>query len=288
MVDAASVSAGIAQLCGRLGGNERVCYRWLIERTAPDVEDAVALLSRCSPFLISSTGRTGTKWLANLLNEVEQAFVVHEPVPQETFYHAQALTDPKLALPYMRDFRLREMAVRILPERPMVYGEVNGALRRHIAALRQLVPEICVIHLVRDGRDVVASIMNRKSGTSQDKIYGSLKPPPEAIDRSEWSAMDRFARVCWMWATENAYIREHAHHRAKFEEITVRYDQFKKQILLPLALDLDKDVWASRAKNPVNQTLATHFPKYEHWSDEQKDTFWRLCGAEMAFYGYGR
>lgn len=288
MIKTADVPELAAGIWGRLGGNPRLCYRRFVEWMAPDTQAALTLLGQCKPFLVSSTGRSGTMWLAGLLNEIQWAYVVHEPIPEESFYHAEAFKSPQEALPYLRDFRLREMAFRVECRSPDVYGEVNGLLRRHAVALRELVPQIRIVHLVRDGRNFVTSVMHRKTYTTQDKIYGSFQPPADAIAPAEWRSMDRFARICWVWAHENAHIRKNADHRAKFEEITTRYDLFRAQILDPLELDLSEAIWGRRTNRPLNSTQVKSHPEYEHWSDEQKDTFWRLCEAEMAVYGYFR
>lgn len=227
-------------------------------------------------------------WLASLLNQVQRAYVVHEPIPEESFYHTEAFRDPQEALPYLRDFRLREMAFRVGRRGPDVYGEVNGLLRRHAVALRELIPQIRIVHLVRDGRNSVTSVMHRKTYTSQDKVYGSFQPPADAISPDEWRSMDRFSRICWMWAHENAHIRKNADHRARFEDITTRYELFRVQVLDPLELDLSEAVWKTSTDRPLNSTRVKSHPEYEHWSNEEKDTFWRLCGEEMAFYDYGR
>lgn len=287
VTDPAQVALTIARLWGQLGGNSRLCYRLLVERMAPDTAEALVLLRRRRLFLISSTGRTGTKWLSSLLNEIEGAWVVHEPVPEEQFYHVEAFRNPERAMPYLREFRFREMALRIRARDPAVYGEVNGALRRHTKALRDLIPEMPIIHLVRDGRAVVTSILNRSTLTPSDRIYADFQPRAEEIEPALWQSMDRFTRICWMWAHENIYLRGHVHHLARFEDITTRYDLFKEQILDPLNLDLEKAVWAARAAKPENVTLVTRYPGYRGWTDDQKDTFWRLCGKEMKTYGYG-
>ncbi len=288
MVDPIKTSAQIAGLWGRLGGSSRLCYRGLVERIAPTTEDALDLLRHRRLFVITSTGRSGTMWLADLLNRIDGAYVVHEPIPEEGYDHAEAFAHPEEAAPYLRNFRLRDMALRIRQLQPAVYGEVNGLLRRHMQALRDLLPNTRTIQLVRDGRDFVTSVMNRQTYSPQDKIYGSFQPPADVMDPAEWLSMDRFSRICWMWAQENAHIRKYTDSFARFEEITTRYDLFKEQILSPLDLDLDEGVWTRHTKNRVNATQVRQHASYDGWTADQKDAFWPLCEAEMAVYGYRR
>ncbi|HEY9693642.1 MAG TPA: sulfotransferase domain-containing protein [Oculatellaceae cyanobacterium] len=276
----------LALLTRKLRLNERIVYELIVRKILVDYQSSVAYLKQLNPFLITSTGRTGTTWLANLLNQIEDTYVVHEPVPQEQYHHVQALMYPETAMPYLRDFRLGEMALRSRTQNPVRYGEVNSALRRHVIALRQLMPEFTIIHLVRDGRDFVTSALNRPTLTPKDKIYGKIKPPSEDITPETWESMDRFTQLCWLWSYENEYLRKNSHELARFEDITSSFDLFKTQILEPLNLRLDESIWAEHSQKPVNATKGTKKADYSDWTEHQKQIFWEICGDEMNRYGY--
>jgi hypothetical protein len=262
------------------------CYRNLSRSLAPNLDEALERLKSRRVFLVTSTGRTGTTWLAALLNRIDDCHVVHEPLPVEQCAHVEALQSPGTALDYMAGFRLREIAWRLRHDRSGTYGEVNGALRRHVGALRSLLPHARIIHLVRDPRQVIISMLNRTALTSRDKVYSELHHPAE-LDRAEWSGMDRFARLCWLWAADNAHLRLHSDGRAVFEEITRDYDSFRRQILEPLELHIDESIWTEHMGVGHNAT-SVRDDQHDVWTAEQHEVFERFVAPELSNYAcYG-
>jgi len=240
------------------------------------------MLARKHIFLVTSTGRTGTTWLAALLDRIDDCRVVHEPLPVEQSAHVQALQDPESAKNYMLGFRLRDMAWRLQDDPCSIYGEVNGAVRRHVQPLRELLPHIRVIHLVRNPRDVVISMLNRAALTEDDKVYSELDHPA-TIESAKWLSMDRFAKLCWLWSADNAYLRKHTDGRAYFEEITRDFASFREQILEPLELQLDERVWSEHLQLDRNATLK---PDDQHhtWTQQQEAVFEQLVQPELEHY----
>lgn len=249
----------------------RRVQRWLAERNV---------------FLVVSTGRTGTRWLAGLLARVPGARVEHEPVPVETWAHREAMEDPVAARRYVDGFRLKEIYLRARSQDPVVYGEVNGILRRHVDALRAAVPGLRLVHLVRDGRDVVRSLVSRGTWAGEHPVYGGFTPPPVDDIARSWGDRSSFERACWIWTWENAHMRERIPDLARLEDITGSYQAFHRQILEPLGLELDEAVWREARNAVENKTRSHAMPAWDGWSSEQKSTFRRICGEEMARYGY--
>jgi hypothetical protein len=275
-------------LCTRIAVPSRKlrldAYQWLVRLFAPPFAVALEDLAAVRPFLITSTGRTGTRWLAQLLNAAPGAVVMHEPFPGEQYFHARALVDAASAAPYLREFRLLEMSLRIRARRPAVYGEVNGALRRHVAALAQLAPAFRIVHLVRHPRAVIESMMNRPTFGPDDHVYGTLAAP-QGVEPDAWRRMDRFERVCWMWAEDNAFIRRHARARARLEDITRSYEDFQSQVLAPLSLTLHPDAWGREASVSVNATRRQTRESWR-WNAQDEAAYARWCVPELAHYGY--
>jgi len=127
-------------------------------------------------FFILAIGRSGTNFFSQLLDKSENAYIVHQPVRSDFRAHNEAFFSEKKAYKYFKTFRKKEIYLRAKLKNIEVYGEVNSVIRRHCNAIRKLFPNASIFHLVRDGRDVVRSMMARKTMTSEDQVTKKIKP----------------------------------------------------------------------------------------------------------------
>ncbi|MFW6070645.1 MAG: sulfotransferase, partial [bacterium] len=156
-------------------------------------------------FFVLAIGRSGTSFLAHLLDQAPGAHVVHEPIGEDFMAYQEAFHDPDAARSYVHRFRKKEIYLRaraVQMEHMEAYGEVNSALRRHARALAAAFPDAVLFHLVRDGRDVVRSMSARRTMTPEDKNTNAIRPRPGDPWAGKWEQMDRFARLCWYWQVE--------------------------------------------------------------------------------------
>src|SRR5207244_1674405 len=90
--------------------------------------------------------------------------------------------------------------------------EANVYLEPFLARLQKIAPECTVIHLHRNGREVVRSILNR----------GWYDTPADHRHRTlpirEWDALTQFERACWYWRFTNQTLLSLA-HRLCFERM---------------------------------------------------------------------
>ena len=229
-------------------------------------------------------------WLARTLNRCHGVHVEHEPVPTEQVAHREAMDHPDRVRAYIERFRLKEIYLRLGASRKTcsVYGEVNGCLRLHIEELRAQIPHVQIVHIVRDGRDVVRSQLSRNALTSTHPVYGGFRPVVDDDENvARWDTLTDLEKSAWLWSWDNRFLRERVSLRARFEDITTSYVLFKKQILEPLALDMDEECWSACAHRPENRTTTHTEEPWTAWSDQQKERFHILCGEEMMKYGYG-
>lgn len=246
------------------------------------------LLASRRTFFFLSTGRTGTRWLSGLLNGDPDALVVHEPVPVETMEHKRAFDDPEEARRYIRDFRLKEIYLRTHRAKVSRYGEVNGCLRRHAVALEEFLPEAALIHIVRDGRDLVRSLVARKTYDGTHPVYHDFRPPPTDPVAARWDELSLFERSCCGWKVENEYLRRHVPLRVRFEDMLSSYDRFRADVLGPTGIEVSRAEWEASVQQPENVTESHTLPGWESWTEDETRTFWELCGDEMVHYGYER
>lgn len=192
---------------------------------------------------ITSTGRTGTQFLAkNLSSMVKDAAAYHEP-------GSPWITRPKDFIKEIRDFGLYNMTVgQLSPKhcmfklsRKYLVGEIDReqaadyvlAMRKdfvdsspreiyvessgHIYGILDVINEVFenakFIHIIRDPKKWITSALN----TFEYYLYGPLdekllKFSPTAMDFSEdcwgkkWKRMSKFEKYCWFYNKLNEHV----------------------------------------------------------------------------------
>ncbi len=244
-----------------------------------------ATLRRTRLFFIVGMGRSGTRWLSDLFDLAEGCAAYHE-APGDRDALVRAYWSPRQARRYLRGRRERLIASRILRRGCHTYGEVNSLLRHHVDALWERW-QPTILHLVRDGRAVVRSIINRTAFTPADRDHtGRLAPRPDDPWWERWPQMGRFERVCWYWASTNRYLMERHLPVVRFEDILHAYEALSSQILEPLGIALPVQIWQEHVRQPQNISRQRHFPPWEEWSSQQKRQFQEICGDVMQALGY--
>ncbi len=237
-------------------------------------------------FFVLGMGRSGTALLAQLLNQDPRAYVCHEPVRRDFRAGAEARRDGQRVEHYVSSFRGKEIFLRARAHGSPIYGEVNSALRRHVYALMTLFPGATYLHLVRDGRAVVRSMMVRTTLTAADPYTAMLRPPPGDPWHDAWPQMDRFARLCWYWQAENAFVRRAIGVTIRFEDLLNDYDYFCASLLTPCGIRISHEQWVAAVARPQNQTTRHALAEPAAWSRAQKATFLAICANEMRASGY--
>jgi hypothetical protein len=246
-------------------------------------------------FFILSHGRTGTKFMAKLLNGCDGAIVHHEPMKSDKdilFYS------------YTGQFRkilqqkLRVRFERLIKEAgpAQIYGESNSYLRYEGKWLRESL-DAEIIYMCRDGRDFVRSAYPRKLYTELETQL-SVIPTDDSQYAEKWHTMDRFERICWYWAVTYERLLE--------DSGGTDYQYFKSNIADKVGLKVNEKQWLQAVSNPENSTSGNllrkrlvmfakkasdkgageTLPEWDNWSIEKKGAFERICGGVMDKLGY--
>lgn len=237
-------------------------------------------------FFILGFGRSGTAFMADLLDKAPDAHVFHEPVLEDFFAHARTHHNPKDADRYLQRFRKKEIFARMCHIPSGSYGEVNSIIRCHAEAIGRAFPRAVLIHLVRDGRDVIRSTFGRRTMTIKNPFSLSIQPVDSDPWKAHWPEMDRFARICWFWQEENRRLRMAIGKTVQFERILSDYEYFTREILEPCGIHIDKKDWELAVSSPRNATSEFLMPKWHEWTADQQKTFREICGEEMTNCGY--
>jgi len=242
------------------------------------------------PFFFGfSSYRSGTVFLTNILkSEFPDWHIEHEANVDDYWNYPKVMRNEEEASKYFNEFRKAEICCRVGEDKSGVsgYGEVNPFLRLHAGAVKQAFPKAKLFHVVRDGRDVVRSIMSREILNRKDPMNRLIAPPANDPYVEEWDSMSRFEKVCWQWQFDNAAIRKHVKHQLKFEEFRKDYNYFKSELLDYLGLEMDPAHWESYTKKPKNITPKYAIEHWTKWSKSQQGLFERICGDEMQALGY--
>ena len=166
-------------------------------------------------FFIISLGRSGSKFLADLLDCAPCSLVYHEPYTDDKMFFG-------LRYYYSADIvmnnYLEERFKKLLPANDYIthYGEVNSYLRYEIDWLKKRFNPT-LIHMIRDGRDFVRSALKRDTYTAFDKQV-QIVPRDGDTYSVKWYAMDRFQKLSWYWMHSNEYISSKVDRFVRFEQ----------------------------------------------------------------------
>ncbi len=240
---------------------------------------------------VMGTGRSGTQLISNLLGSSQEAMVFHEPNFNEDVGTMDILRrDQELANRYWRHFRSVEIYRRWLRgPRGVMYCEVNGTIRYQAQAIKYNFPEARMLLMVRDGRSVVRSVMERP------QFYGphskgafALKPLPGDPFEAEFPTMNRFEKICWSWRDANEFLIKHVPTDCwiSLERLVTDYDYFLAH-LTNNKLNISYKTWNElTSQKSKNSTRDYVFPSYESWSKCDRESFNRICGETNEKLGY--
>ncbi len=266
----------------RLAGEKKVVRAYKEEHDA-----ALDVLASGSQFFFGlSSIRTGTVYLSDLLNTGQDSYhVEHEANVLDYWNYAEAYNDAAHRLRYIRDFRFWETLMRMHISGWTNYGEVNPFLKIHGQQLKEVFPNAKFFHLVRDGREVVRSMMSREILDTKDPMKPFVKPAQDDPFVGQWGGFSRFEKLCWQWQNENKEIAKVTDHLVHLEKLKADYGYFNERINAFLGVNVTEDHWANY-QSPKNITPKYKIPHWKEWDSKYKKSFESICGAQFEGMGY--
>lgn len=250
-------------------------------------------------FFILSAGRSGSQTLAFVLSQSPSCLCLHEPHPQlvgESARYCYGRMEGAAVASLLRATRSPTLAGRR-------YGEANNRLALVIPPLLEAFPSVQIVWLLRDGRDYVASELQRGAyqnssqpwwATSKWDRFRIRGDKAGAVSAAKWAQWDPFAKICWQWDWVNRRIAEglaqiEADHTRRLRIEDVRRD------LAGLAGWLDitpvefvvpqanrrraQDDPGGAHSSPANNVGRIGY--WPQWTDPMRCTFEELCGDTM-------
>ena len=237
-------------------------------------------------FFFVGMGRSGTAFIAYLLNKNSEITAYHEAIGDK-----QALTDAyndiNKAANYICGYRKLLIATRLYLSPTSKYCEANSYLRYHTDALTTYLPNTTIIHVVRDGRLVVRSMMNRGVFKSESKGHSNVISPKIGEKYyKKWKNMDRFQKTCWYWSYTNEFLLKKNLSIVRFEDLINSYNMFLRKMPHKLTTGISYNKWKKETSKPKNISKNYEFPNYYDWTEQHKRQFEEICGPTMKRLGY--
>jgi len=215
-----------------------------------------------APFFVTGQGRSGTMWLAGLLDCADGVVCFHEPFKGEWRWADASQKDRGAVAEWLAQ-RIPQMTAFTGGR----WGEVNSYLRFCVPEMRAAFPDSCWAVLVRDGRYVVRSMMRRDTA---DRLEG-----PEHVTE--------FEMCCRWWA--QAYWELGPLHLPTFrlEDLNASWDKFR-ELCAVLDVDVVREDWERFAGNRMHVGVEDEEPP--QWNQAQCATFRKYAGAVQMRFGY--
>ena len=221
-------------------------------------------------FFITGAPRSGTKWLANLLNEAEGVRVYHEPLMHDTkIVMGGNVASVAEAVTFLRERKSQMVA----PER---WGEVNHYLRHWVEPLRTVFPGAPIVSLIRDGKDTVNSMVHRRMYARRERL-GLPAPPDEAVGQ--------FAKCCWFWSDTYERLIEQNVPIFKLRRLNKSYWSYVGLCALLYIKPAPKEIWKKYAGQPIHSSEVS---VTQEWTPERCAVFDKWAGRlQGLFYHEG-
>jgi hypothetical protein len=234
---------------------------------------------------ITSTGRTGTDFFTTLFNNyVENTWSLHEPKPAFRRRSHQLLNRNHNAYDILY-FKLPRL-YRHRKKNAEWYIETNYHLATCFDFLRTVFPGSLIIHVIRDGREVVTSWLNKYRYITNEHLLPGHIRDDEAMEK--WSVWNPLQKLAWYWKTVNNYAY------SKNPDVWIQFEEIFKGDKKGIYRILDRFEGIGYApeqveqllNRKVNSTRNRFFPDYQKWPEKWKDQFWEIAGNTMQKFGY--
>jgi hypothetical protein len=248
--------------------------------------------------IILSSGRTGTQFLARYFDSNYREVVArHEPPPSRTLRIcsnagvAGSLSRERL-LWLLRRYRGRWREG--LGEGVELYIESNGFLYGFIEVLREVWPDVVVIHAVRDPRDAIRSSLNHGNARGLKRLAGTLIPHWLPDPRRVLGLEEKLGPVglyAAAWTIINRTIRDYrdacpSYHLLRFDELVDENASGLRALCHALGLPF-RESGSVSPRERINPSRLRVLPPWPEWSAEQCRLVEHICGPLMREYRYG-
>lgn len=245
---------------------------------------------------ILSTGRTGTKFLARYFQaNFDGVWAVHEPPPAAFRLVSNAYVAGAISLAALKRL-VRVARRRMLSGKTTshpIYLESNNFIYGFFEVLAELEPPPTIVHVVRDPRTYVRSIIRHGNLQGGKLLASKLVPFWYASVRQQvgplHTAIGRFAG---QWLIVNRFLLEQGsryehYHRLRFEDIFDGAESGLQALCDILGLPYPGPQARLTTGQKVNGGRQADIGPWQCWPPGWVEELHRICTPLMQEAGYG-
>lgn len=249
-----------------------------------------------SPIFFLSTGRTGTKWFANILAHNKNLLVFHAPKPDLSVQSAFAYKvlkesnfkpDVKLETAIKEIFLAgREENLRYAYKTKKRYVETNNYITFFAPIIAKVFPDSIFIHLHRHPGEFVRSGLNRDYYSDTDKDIQRRIVSSE----NTWHNYSQIEKISWLWNETNSFI-EHFKNQIDSKRVyTFKFENLKedelKKLFHFLNITISSTLLRKKIHVKVNVQKKIKVKEFIEWEKKDKERIKLISKSLMEKYNY--
>jgi hypothetical protein len=235
---------------------------------------------------VLSTARSGSKWLANFVDRATSCRGRHEWTLNHRREGAGMVADKRTDTDFVGLVEDRMLAQRLIREAAAHYRKTNGDvleanvyLEPFLHVLASLGDDVILVHLHRDARNVVRSLLNRNwYDTPEDRRH-------RVVPVDGWEGLNQLERCCWYYRYTTAAIMSHVRNRLRFETM-VADESALIAWLEGLGIVVHPLLAAGEFSRRINASKNMAFPPYQQWPMQHRAALEKICGSVQGELGY--
>ncbi len=256
-----------------------------------------------SPVFVLSTGRSGSKFVHHVFEQLDDTASYHEAFPTLQYFSNYAYQNQEnLDLLEAMFKAARFELILSAYNQKKVFIESNQCLVFYAPVINKLFNNARFIHLIRHPGDFIRSGV-MKGWHLNDSIWESGRVRMQ--NDKEWNNFNHIEKLAWVWVTTNAYIKSFLktldskrYLVTRLEDIVSNHDYLAN--LKRFAGNMDevlpeKIKWLQSTKvnelhihenEPPNMKKISSYPPYSQWSNEDKRKVRNIAGDLPLKFGY--
>ncbi len=240
------------------------------------------IYSKSTPVFFLSTGRCGTKYISNILENSTLLDVYHHAFPELVFHQQFAYESPKAATTKsMIDIARIELIVESY-RRNRIFIETNNRLTFYCYALAELFPKSKFVHITRHPGNFVRSGLNRNWYSGATSIDMGRIIPQHL--KEKWPGLSQAEKIAALWNETNLFIEDFKKYtddksrvfQVKAEDIFTKSNKLEELIYFCGTTNISKKMRRNFMK-PVNAQTKVYKSQYDNWTDQEKKSVKKMA-----------